>query len=158
MACRLAQGIKYPGSWTILPMASPDWGFRMDSFGSEGQVCSSLGQLCKNSGFRRQGNAAHSVLSLLAHWYLLEKVVGGGVVQVGLVQERQDLGVSELVGSHKQKFRGSPLGPSRNYKAAKPLWTSQPQASELRPTQPTGGDLDFHEVFWFRTDLTPHGL
>lgn len=77
----------------------------MCSFRSENQACSSL-------GFGRQGEAAHSILSLHVHWHLLEEVVDGGMVQVELVEERQDLGVSVLLGSHKQKFRGLPPDPS----------------------------------------------
>lgn len=63
-------------------MASQDWGFRMDSLESEDQACSSLGQLSRTQA-SEGGKAAHSILSLHAHWRLLEDVVGGGVVQVG---------------------------------------------------------------------------
>lgn len=47
VACRLVQGIRRLGNLTSVPMASQDWGLRMDSFGSEDQACSSLGQLSR---------------------------------------------------------------------------------------------------------------
>lgn len=81
------------------------------------------------------------------------------MVQVGLSQERQDLRVSELAGSHKQKFRGSPLGLSFHQaeiiEQLNHCGHLQPQASELRPTQSAGGDLDFKGVFQVHTDLSP---